>query len=110
MERTDILHTDVFFSWTGVDRELKNIIVDYLRKHNITCTESDYACSGNFEQWSVEAVSKSSIFLLLYTKDTPQSRYVPDEIHALQQLEDHTNRCVPVVTDLDLFRKNLPEE
>ena len=80
MVRTEIPHSDVFFSWTGADRAMKNQIVSYLRERKINCTESDYDCSGDFQQWSREAVSKSTVFLLLYTKDTPNSKYVPDEI------------------------------
>ena len=109
MVRTEIPHSDVFFSWTGADRAMKNQIVSYLRERKINCTESDYDCSGDFQQWSREAVSKSTVFLLLYTKDTPNSKYVPDEIAALQELEDYKNRCVPVVTDFDLYKENVPD-
>ena len=109
MKRTDIPHSDVFVSWTGADRAMKNEIVAYLRKNNIRCTESDEACSGNFQQWSREAVSKSTVFLLLYTENTPKSKYVPVEIEAFMELEDHYNRCVPVVTNFDLYAKNLPD-
>ena len=109
MKRADIPHSDVFFSWTGADRAMKDQIVAYLRDHHISCTESDYSCAGDFQQWSHEAVSKSTVFLLLYTEDTPNSKYVPVEIEAFKELDDCFNRCVPVVTDFDLYAKNLPE-
>ena len=109
MKRTDISHSDVFISWTGKNREIKNQIVAYLEKHNICCTESDHHCAGDFRQWSQEAVSKSTVFLLLYTEDTVNSAFVPLEIEAFKQVEDYQNRCVPVVTDYDLYARMLPE-
>lgn len=109
MKRTDISHSDVFISWTGKNREMKNQIVAYLKKHNICCTESDHHCAGDFRQWSQEAVSKSTVFLLLYTEDTVNSAFVPLEIEAFKQVEDYQNRCVPVVTDYDLYARMLPE-
>ena len=109
MERTDIPHSDVFFSWTGADRAMKDQLVAYLRKSGISCTESDHECAGDFQQWSREAVSKSTVFLLLYTENTPKSKYVPVEIEAFTELDDHYNRCIPVVTNFDLYTKNLPD-
>ena len=62
--RTDITPSDVFVSWTGADREVKNSIVTYLRSKGISCLESDSECCGDFGEWSVEAVSACSVFLL----------------------------------------------
>ena len=109
MQRTDIRQSDVFISWTGKDRELKDRIISYLRQNNIVCTESDHYCAGDFRQWSREVVGKSTVFLLLYTENTVNSEFVPVEIEELRKLDDYRNRCVPVVTDYSLYEKNLPD-
>ena len=42
MKRLDIRQHDVFISWTGKDREIKDQIVNYLETHGIKCLESDH--------------------------------------------------------------------
>lgn len=106
MKRTDIVTHDIFISWTGKDRELKNRIKEYLEKNGLSCKESDSECSGDFRQWSREAVSACNIFLLIYTQNTPDSKYVPEEIKAYKELYDYTNRIIPVCTDRELYRKD----
>lgn len=109
MNRTNIEQNDVFISWTGKDREIKNRIVDFLRQNGITCTESDHSCAGDFREWSREAVSKSTVFLLLYTENTPNSQYVPIEIEEFKKLDEYHNRCIPVVQSFELYEKYLPD-
>ncbi len=97
MTRTDIERKDVFISWTGKDKKLKDRIVDFLEQNGISCLESDYACSGDFEQWSREAAVKCSVFLLVYTEHTKDSTYVPIEVKVFKEQDDWKNRLVPVV-------------
>lgn len=103
MKRLDIRQQDVFISWTGKDRELKNQIVEYLRAHGISCLESDHDCSGDFRLWSSEAVGACGIFLLLYTENTLSSTYVPAEIEAYKNYDDYENRIVPVCAGRKLY-------
>ena len=103
MKRIDIKQHDVFISWTGADRELKNQVVDYLRKNDISCLESDHQCSGDFRQWSREAVGVCNIFLPIVSSATFQSKYVPIEIEEYKKLEQYENRIVPVWTSQDVF-------
>jgi len=107
--RTDIRMQDVFFSWTGVDRDAKNRIAQYFQEHQLTVLESDYDCSGNFALWSREAASRCTVFLLLYTKDTPTSKYVPKEVAAFLEQDDWKNRIVPLVSEKELYQKQFPE-
>ncbi len=107
MKRTDIKQHDVFISWTGRDQYLKNQIVEYLRAHDIRCLESDENCSGDFRQWSREAVGACSIFLLIMTENTLESEYVPIEVEEYKKLEEYENRIVPVVSSLELYQ-NAP--
>ncbi len=108
-QRTDIRMQDVFISWTGKDRELKDRIVGYLRENGITVLESDHDCVGDFRQWSREAVHKCTVFLSLYTENTVHSEYVPVEIEELKKLDDWRNRFLPVVSDYELYSEKLPD-
>ena len=106
MKRTDIAMKDVFISWTGKDRELKDIIVQYLNSNGISCLESDESCSGDYREWSKEAVGACSVFLLILTENTIKSQYVPIEIEELKKLDDWENRVVPVCMNMELYQKH----
>ncbi len=107
MERMDIRQQDVFISWTGADRTLKDKICAYLRERDICCLESDESCSGDFREWSRKAVSMCTVFLLIYTENTKVSTYVPVEIEEYAKLDGHENRIVPVCESMELY-KELP--
>lgn len=105
MKRTDINLHDVFISWTGKNRSLKDQIKDFLEANGIRCLESDYACSGDFRVWSSEAVHACSVFLLILTPDTLDSAYVPVEIASFRQLEAFQDRIVPVCSSMALYQE-----
>ena len=100
-KRIDIKKHEVFISWTGADYETKNRIVEYLQANNISCLESDHSCSGDFEQWSREAVAACNIFLLIGSLNTFNSKYVPVEIAEYKKLKNYKNRIVPVWLNKD---------
>ncbi len=100
-KRSDIKKHEVFISWTGADYETKNRIVEYLQANNISCLESDHSCSGDFEQWSREAVAACNIFLLIGSLNTFNSKYVPVEIAEYKKLKNYKNRIVPVWLNKD---------
>lgn len=106
MNRTDIAMKDVFISWTGKDRELKDRIVEFLNSNHISCLESDESCSGDYRQWSKQAVGACSVFLLILTENTLKSQYVPIEIEELKKLDDWENRVVPVCMNMDLYQNH----
>ena len=103
--RTDTIQSDVFISWTGKDREIKNQIVAYLKGKSLSVLESDESCSGDYRQWSREAVGACSIFVPIITEHTKNSTYVPMEIDAAKELDDYQNRIVPVCQSDALYQK-----
>ena len=105
---THIPLKNVFISWTGKDADLKDKIVNYLEKNRVSCLVSDH-CAGNFKEWSEEAVSNATVFLVIYTPNTVNSEFVPIELNALKKLDDYTNRCVPVVSDMALYQEKLSD-
>ena len=106
MKRLDIRQHDVFISWTGKDREIKDQIVNYLEAHGVCCLESDHNCSGDFRLWSSEAVNACSVFLLIYTENSLTSAYMPVEIDAYKNYEDYENRIVPVCASMNLYQND----
>ena len=97
---------NVFISWTGADRELKNKIVKHLENNNITCIESDEECWGDFGEWSVEAVSKCSVFLLLMTENVFGKKWVDEEVRAFQKLDNWVNRMIVICPTYEIYEKN----
>ena len=127
--RTDILMKDVFISWTGLDRRIKNCVVQYLESHGIKCVDSDRDCAGNYVEWSIQSVSACQVFLPIITPNTLASHYVPLEIEQWKQkfcgnsdsfpdesirpfidmaaylkLEDYRNRAVVLCSSHDLYK------
>lgn len=58
---------DVFLSFTGADRELKNRIKEYLGEIGLSYYDSDLYCKGQFRQDFCEALDKSRVYLMLLT-------------------------------------------
>lgn len=102
-ERTDITMQDVFFSWTGKDKTIKDRIKNHLRENGITCIDSEESCSGDYRIWSFESVGVGSVFLLILTPDTMNSKYVPIEVEVLKGFDDWRNRVIPVCVDQALY-------
>ena len=102
--RTDIKPCDVFISWTKSDEAIKNQIEEYLKNKGLTCIVSDKNCSGDYKQWSEEAVRMGTVFLPIITSNTKNSTYMPVEIEKATALDDALNRIVPVVFDSDVFK------
>ena len=109
--RIDIKRRNVFISWTGRDADLKDKIVERLESGKLACTVSDgkstadAGCSGNFEEWSINAAKSANIFLLILTENTLQSVYVPVEIKEALTLDDADNRFIVVCKSVAFWRK-----
>lgn len=58
---------DVFLSFTGADRELKNTVRDTLEVQGLSCYDSDLYCQGHFRDDFCEALDKSRVYLMLLT-------------------------------------------
>ena len=108
--RIDIKRRNVFISWTGVDVELKDKIVERLEAGKLACTVSDgkstseAGCSGNFEEWSINAAKSANIFLLILTENTLQSKYVPVEIKEALTLDGAESRFIVVCKSVEFWQ------
>ncbi len=58
---------DVFLSFTGADREMKNGIRCFLEENGLKCYDSDLYCKGNFRADFCEALDQSRVYLMLLT-------------------------------------------
>ncbi len=58
---------DVFLSFTGADRELKNEIRVKLEASGLACYDSDSYCKGRFRDDYSEALDKSRVYLMILT-------------------------------------------
>ena len=93
---------DIFVSWNNNDREIKNKIVELLKSHNYSVWESDWDCSGNIIQSTINQISKCSLFLIILTPNSLNSNWVYNEYNeALNKLGD--NRILPVIESQELL-------
>ena len=58
---------DVYLSFTGADRDLKNDIFARLDALGYDCYDSDSYCMGQFRQNYMEALDKSRVYLMILT-------------------------------------------
>ncbi len=58
---------DVFLSWTGEDRVLKDEIRDYLESRGLSCYDSDRDCKGDYAEDFALSLEESQVYLLLLT-------------------------------------------
>lgn len=56
---------DVFLSWTGADRPVKNQIKAELEKNGFTVFDSDERCKSRFREECIEGVNRSRVYLLI---------------------------------------------
>ena len=71
--REDTRSCNVFISWTGYDKALKEKIKAYLDANGVYCPDSEEACAGQFEDWSRESGGTGTVFLLLLTPNSANS-------------------------------------
>lgn len=104
-QRFDIRQADVFVSFTGADREIKNKIIGFLKEKNISCLESDEECCGNYNEWSIEAPRHCSLFLPIITANIKQESIMKDEFESVTKVDDYKNRIVPISTNMEVYKK-----
>lgn len=105
-QRFDTKPADVFISFTGADREIKNKIIDDLRSKNITCLESDKDCCGDYIKWSVDTPNHCSLFLPIITENVKETSIMKVEYESLKKQDDYSNRIVPISTSLEIYNKH----
>lgn len=119
--RGDVVTNDVFISWTGADRAVKDAVKKHLQgvftsiesDENVICTnegmsvtDSARDCSGNYEEWSLQAAEASHIFLLILSKNSINgSIYQPVELQAFKKIAgaDYKNRIVTLCQSDEVY-------
>ena len=112
--RTDIITNDVFISWTGKDKAIKDAVKAHLEDKGLTCTDSQIDCAGNYFEWSKQAATASHIAVLILTENSiKSSTYQKTELQEIVKVfgENFSNRLVTFcssqkVYDDERFGKN----
>ncbi len=66
---------DVFISFTGADREIKNAVCSALEERGLTVYDSDKYCKGGFREDYTKALDQSRVYLMLLSDSL---RKMPD--------------------------------
>ena len=112
--RTDIITNDVFISWTGKDKAIKDAVKAHLEDKGLTCTDSQIDCAGNYFEWSKQAATASHIAVLILTENSiKSSTYQKTELQEIVKAfgENFSNRLVTfcpnqAVYNLETFGEN----
>ena len=112
--RTDIITKDVFISWTGKDKAIKDAVKAHLEDKGLTCTDSQIDCAGNYFEWSKQAATAPHIAVLILTENSiKSSTYQKTELQEIVKVfgENFSNRLVTFcssqkVYDDERFGKN----
>lgn len=70
---------DVYLSFTGADRDMKNSIRQRLESGGFSAYDSDLYCSGQFRQNYMEALDKSRVFLMILSDNLRNDPSVTSE-------------------------------
>lgn len=93
---------NVFISWAGADREVKNVIAAKLREENIDYFDSDEFCISDFSSDCIKKIRLSSVFIVIVSDASmdPKS-YVKNEVIEARKLEGEgmLNILVYKITD-----------
>ncbi len=92
---------EVFVSWTGADRDVKNAIVEKLQEAGIDCWDSDEYCVSDFSSECITAIKNSEVFIVIISDSSMEKGYVKNEVITARKLEDEgkLNILVYKVTD-----------
>ena len=112
--RIEIITNDVFISWTGKDKAIKDAVKAHLEDKGLTCTDSQIDCAGNYFEWSKQAATASHIAVLILTENSiKSSTYQKTELQEIVKVfgENFSNRLVTfcpnqAVYNLETFGEN----
>ena len=93
---------NVFISWAGADREVKNVIASRLRDEKIKYFDSDEFCETDFSEECINNIRRSSVFIVIVSDASMDPRsYVFNEVVEAHRLEGEglLNILVYKVTD-----------
>lgn len=97
---------NVFISWRGSDRDLKDEVVMALRNsltEDTVVWESDEGCKTGFSQECIEAVDRSHVFVLIVSDETMKPSYVLNELNEAKkrEMKGELNIVVFKITDAE---------
>ncbi|MBQ5825373.1 MAG: TIR domain-containing protein [Clostridia bacterium] len=92
---------EVFVSWTGADRDVKNAIVEKLNDAGIECWDSDEHCVSDFSEECIAAIKECEVFIVIISDSSMKKGYVKNEVITARGLEDDgkLNILVYKITD-----------
>lgn len=92
---------EVFVSWTGADRIVKNTLIERLRDENIECWDSDEQCTSDYSPECIAAIKKCSVFIVIVSDVSMAKGYVQNEVITARNLENEgrLNMLVYKITD-----------
>ena len=92
---------DAFISWTGRDRDVKNVLVEKLRAAGISCWDSDEYCTSDYSRECIDAIKRCGVFIVIVSDASMQTGYVKNEIIAARKQEEAglLNMLVYKITD-----------
>lgn len=95
---------EVFVSWTGEDRDVKNVLIERLRKEKIECWDSDEYCTSDYSQECIEAIKKCEVFIVILSDASMKKGYVLNEVIKARNLENEgkLNILIYKITDAPL--------
>ena len=97
MRDIDSYEYDLFLSWTGTDREIKNQVKDYfISKYgeDFRIYDSDEECRGKFRDNYSEALVKSKVYLVILT----------DNLRRTTRITEVTREC-DLACNLEAYRE-----
>ncbi len=79
---------EVFVSWTGDDRDVKNVIVERLHDEDIKCWDSDEYCTSDYSHECIKAIENCEVFIVIVSDASMKKGYVLNEVIKARQLEN----------------------
>ena len=92
----------VFISWSGEDRDVKNVIAARLKEENIPFFDSDEDCTSDFSTECIANIRRSTVFVVIISEASMNnSSYVINEVIEARRMENNgaLNILVYKITD-----------
>ncbi len=108
---------DVYLSFTGGDRALKNEIRERFEAEGLSCYDSDAYCKGQFRENYVEALDSSRVYLMILTDNLRNDPAVSGrgtlsevrkELTTALDLEAHNQLNIVILCMSEFFRYSEP--
>ena len=111
MRNIDEYEYDLFISWTGKDRALKNAVKEYFRNKygdQFKIYDSDVDCKGNFRENFGKALLKSKVYLVILSDHLRRTEHITEvtrECDMACDLEANGELNIVVLCVSDYFRQ-----